>query len=506
VIKANKYAVCSGESVELTLEYKRVGETYTINDINNTEVFKKSNTWSTPALDSKTDYVVTAYNSCGSTPSDPITINVTTTPVISGVTVTTPDKSVELTSSVENTVWSYNGGSLSSNEGKTVDFTASSTGEYIITAKNKENENCSASVTVNVRESLYYIYIRRPKNGEKDKDYDAYGYWYEFSNNDQKGGASWFKEGEAGSGIGTNDEAKDPNYGGYAPEFSFEDCNDYIWDAFAPAHLTANYKFHVHAPNGSDSKGHATFTQTTTISSMTTDLYYKIKKWAGVNTQGVELTQVTGNNIPTPRPEVATPTISMEPIICSGTNATVEITNPQNGVTYTLTYNGETQGDPISYNGSNEVKFSVNQAGTYMVNAETTEGTCKGSATSRGENLQIISTSVSFSQSEYTTTPWIPVTVKINVPKGYSYTYTDTDITSITPAENAPVRKVNGTEITYTFPRPNAWGIGNTTGDGWGEKTYQVEATITGAPDACDSATATVKLQDEGNDKCRTNP
>ena len=150
-----------------------------------------------------------------------------------------------------------------------------------------------------------------------------------------------------------------------------------------------------------------------------------------------------------------------------------------------------------------------------MVNAETTEGTCKGSATSRGENLQIITTSVSFSQSEYTTTPWIPVTVKINVPKGYSYTYTDTDITSISPAENAPIKKVNGTEITYTFPRPNAegteepWGIGNTTGDGWGEKTYQVEVTITGAPDACDSATATVKLQDEGNDKCTittTNP
>jgi hypothetical protein len=461
-----------------------------------------------------TTYAVKALNgeSCYSNGfSNDVTINVTTTPVITGVTVTTPDKSVRLTSSVENTVWSCNGGSLSSSEGKTVDFTASSTGKYIITAKNKYNENCLASVTVYVRESLYYIYIRRPKNGETETKYDAYEKWYEYSNDDQKGGASWFEEGKAGSDIGSNDaEGKnDPNYGGYAPEFSFEDCNDYIWDAFAPANLTTNYKFHVHAPNGKSSEGHATFTKTTTISSMTSDLYYKINKWVD-KSQGVVLTQVTGNNIPTPRPEVATPTISMEPIICSGTNATVEITNPQNGVTYTLTYNGETQGDPISYNGSNEVKFSVNQAGTYMVNAETTEGTCKGSATSRGENLQIITTSVSFSQSEYTTTPWIPVTVKINVPKGYSYTYTDTDITSITPAENAPIKKVNGTEITYTFPRPNAegtvdpWGIGNTTGDGWGEKTYQVEATITGAPDACDSATATVKLQDEGNDNCRT--
>ena len=488
VIKSNKYAVCSGESVELTLEYKRVGETYTINDINNTEVFKKSNTWSTPALNSKTDYIVTATNSCGSTNSEKLTINVTTTPVITAnKLVTTIDSPITLTSNID-AIWTATGGILNPNSEETssVEFTSQNNGRYIITASNTANNiTCSASKEVSVQ-NAFYVYIRRPKSGD-----NVYNDWYGKTNDAEKGNAPWFKE-----GTPNYDSMEDTNYGGVGPVESFTDCNDYTWDAFE----FAGGNFYIHAPNTSSSDGWATFTRETYIASLTGDVYYYISSFkSGEKGAILSIAQT-----PERTPEIETPIVSLNPasgILCSGSQATLTVTNPQNDYTYTLMYKGTAQGEPIS--GNNEVEFTVIEAGSYAVQAKVQSNSgCTSTAFSSASQIKVIATDIKFDATEYTTTPWVPVTVVIEVPSGYEFTYNDATLTSITPEADKPIKKENGHEYIYTFPRPTDWGIGNSqSGDGYDEKPYTITATIKNA-EQCGTATATVKLQDEGNDKC----
>lgn len=488
VIKSNKYAVCSGESVELTLEYKRVGETYTINDINNTEVFKKSNTWSTPALNSKTDYIVTATNSCGSTNSEKLTINVTTTPVITAnKLVTTIGSPITLTSNID-AIWTTTGGILNPNSGaiSSVEFTSQNNGRYIITASNTANDiTCSASEEVSVQ-NAFYVYIRRPKSGD-----NVYNDWYGKTNDAEKGNAPWFKE-----GTPNYDSMEDTNYGGVGPVESFTDCNDYTWDAFE----FAGGNFYIHAPNTSSSDGWATFTRETYIASLTGDVYYYISSFkSGEKGAILSIAQT-----PERTPEIETPIVSLNPasgILCSGSQATLTVTNPQNDYTYTLMYKGTAQGEPIS--GNNEVEFTVIEAGSYAVQAKVQSNSgCTSTASSSASQIKVIATDIKFDATEYTTTPWVPVTVVIEVPSGYEFTYNDATLTSITPEADKPIKKENGHEYTYTFPRPTDWGIGNSqSGDGYDEKPYTITATIKNA-EQCGTATATVKLQDEGNDSC----
>ena len=450
-----------------------------------------------------TTYAVKALNgeSCYSTDfSNDVTINVTTTPVITGPSATQPNKEIRLSSEAgANTKWETTSGStLTPETGAETVFTATENGNYTITAKNTANNiTCSATHPIVVNDK-FYIYIRRPKSGTT-----TYDQWYEKTNDADKGAHPWMKNGsEYKTG---DDDYTNNNYDGNGPESTFTDCNGYVWDAF----IAPGTSFFIHAPNTfqeGGQEGYATFTQVTNITSTATDLYYTINQWAGGETKGTTLSPASE---PNRIPEVAVPVLSIDPvsgIICQGAEATITVTNPENGVSYKLNYEGKDQTNSIAYTGTENVKFAVTESGTYLVKAETTNGTCKGNAVSIAREIQVITTSISFEGAPYVTTPWEPITITVNIPKGYNYTFNDTQLTQIA-SPDTPIKKVSGSEYTYSFPRPQEWGTGNSqTGDSWGEKTYTISATLNGVTETCGTTTATVKLQDEGNDKCRTNP
>ncbi|MBR3871426.1 MAG: hypothetical protein IKJ22_01635 [Paludibacteraceae bacterium] len=486
VITPSDAAICSGNTVTLTLTEKVDGETYKIDDIS---VFTSSKTY-TPTLNETTTYTITATNQCGSTNSELVTINVTTTPVITAnKLVTTIGSPITLTSNNIDAIWTTTGGILNPNSGATssVEFTSQNNGRYTITASNTANDiTCSASIEVSVQ-NAFYVYIRRPKSGD-----NVYNDWYGKTNDAEKGNAPWFKE-----GTPNYDSMEETNYGGVGPVESFTDCNDYTWDAFE----FAGGNFYIHAPNTGGSDGWATFTKQTYIESLSGDVYYYISSFTG-GEQGSVLSKSA--TTPERAPEIITPVTSLNPasgILCSGSQATLTVTNPQNDYTYTLMYKGTAQGEPIS--GNNEVEFTVIEAGSYAVQAKVQSNSgCTSTASSSASQIKVIATDIKFDATEYTTTPWVPVTVVIEVPSGYEFTYNDATLTSITPEADKPIKKENGHEYTYTFPRPTDWGIGNSqSGDGYDEKPYTITATIKNA-EQCGTATATVKLQDEGNDNC----
>ena len=447
-----------------------------------------------------TTYAVKALNgeSCYSNGfSNDVTINVTTTPTITGPSATQPNKEIRLSSEAgANTKWETTSGStLTPETGAETVFTATENGNYTITAKNTANNiTCSATHSIVVNDK-FYIYIRRPKSGTT-----TYNQWYEKTDDADKGAHPWMKN---GSEYKTGDDYTNNNYDGYGPESTFTDCNGYVWDAF----IAPGTSFFIHAPNTfqeGGQEGYATFTQVTNITSTATDLYYTINQWAGDKTKGTTLSPASE---PNRIPEVAVPVLSIDPvsgIICQGAEATITVTNPENGVSYKLNYEGKDQTNSIAYTGTGNVEFAVTEAGTYLVKAETTNGTCKGNAVSIAREIQVITTSISFEGAPYITTPWEPITIIVNVPKGYNYTFDDTKLTQIA-SPDTPIKKVSGSEYTYSFPRPQEWGTGNSqTGDSWGEKTYTISATLNGVTETCGTTTATVKLQDEGNDNCRT--
>ncbi len=203
---------------------------------------------------------------------------------------------------------------------------------------------------------------------------------------------------------------------------------------------------------------------------------------------------------------IATPTISAEKqIICNGNNDSfLSVGGLTSGATYTLVFEGSEQADPapIPYTGSESVKFAISKAGSYTVVAKTTDTeACQFTARATDE---IDFTSISFSQSEYTTTPWVPVSVVVNAPEGTTYEYDDTAITGTTALKDAPIKTVSNNTYTYKLPRPTAWGEGNKTPANE-DVDFNVSAKITVESETC-NIQSTVKLQDEGNDKCTTNP
>ena len=209
---------------------------------------------------------------------------------------------------------------------------------------------------------------------------------------------------------------------------------------------------------------------------------------------------------PKPSTTIATPTISAtKQIICNGNNDSfLSVSGLTPGATYTLVFEGSEQADPapIPYTGSESVKFAISKAGSYTVVAKTTN-TEACQFTARATN-EIDFTSISFSQSVYTTTPWVPVSVVVNAPEGTTYEYDDTAITGTTVLKDAPIKTVSNNTYTYKLPRPTAWGEGNKTPANE-DVDFKVSAKITVDAETCDIQ-STVKLQDEGNDKCRTNP
>ena len=485
-------SICSGSSVNLG-EFAPEGTVWYENQAC-TEPIQTTTVFPT---DNKTYYAKAKDGECLSSEYTELTINVTTTPTITGPSATQPNKEITLSSAASaNTWWETSGGTLTPETGAETVFTATENGNYTITAKNTDNNiTCSATHSIVVNDK-FYIYIRRPKSGTT-----TYNEWYEKTNDADKGAHPWMKNGsEYKTG---DDDYTNNNYGGDGPESTFTDCNGYVWDAF----IAPGTSFFIHAPNTfqeGGQEGYATFTQVTNITSTATDLYYTINQWASDKPKGTTLSPASE---PNRIPEVAVPVLSINPvsgIICQGTEATITVTNPENGVSYKLNYEGKDQTTSIAYTGTGNVEFAVNEAGTYLVKAETTSGTCKGNAVSIAREIQVITTSISFEGAPYVTTPWEPITIIVNVPKGYNYTFNDTQLTQIA-SPDTPIKKVSGSEYTYSFPRPQEWGTGNSqTGDSWGEKTYTISATLNGVTETCGTATATVKLQDEGNDNCRT--
>lgn len=207
---------------------------------------------------------------------------------------------------------------------------------------------------------------------------------------------------------------------------------------------------------------------------------------------------------PTDSKPITTPTISAtKQIICNGNNdAFLSVGGLTDGATYTLVFEGSEQADPapIPYTGSKEVKFAISKAGSYTVVAKTTD-TEACQFTARATN-EIDFTSISFSQSVYTTTPWVPVSVVVDVPEGTTYEYDDTAITGIQDLKEAPIKTVSNNTYTYKLPRPKAWGEGNKTPANE-DVDFTVRAKITVNTETCDIQ-STVKLQDEGNDNCTT--
>ena len=477
-------SICSGSSVNLG-EFAPEGTVWYENQactepIQTTTVFPTGN---------KTYYAKAKDGECLSSEYTELTINVTTTPVITAnKLVTTIDSPITLTSNID-AIWTTTGGILNPNSEETssVEFTSQNNGTYTITASNNANGiTCTATKEVKVQ-NAFYVYIRRPKSGD-----NVYNDWYGKTNDAEKGNAPWFKE-----GTPNYDSMEDTNYGGVGPVESFTDCNDYTWDAFE---FAGGY-FYIHAPNTGGSNGWATFTKETYIESLSGDVYYYISSFTEREKGSVLSKSATK---PERAPEIITPVTSLNPasgILCSGSQATLTVTNPQNDYTYTLMYKGTAQGEPIS--GNNEVEFTVIEAGSYAVQAKVQSNSgCTSTASSSASQIKVIAADIMFDATEYTTTPWVPVTVVIEVPSGYEFTYNDATLTSITPEADKPIKKENGHEYTYTFPRPTDWGIGNSqSGDGYDEKPYTITATIKNA-EQCGTATATVKLQDEGNDSC----
>lgn len=102
------------------------------------------------------------------------------------------------------------------------------------------------------------------------------------------------------------------------------------------------------------------------------------------------------------------------------------------------------------------------------------------------------------------TTPWIPVTITVEAPEGYEYTYDDSAI----KAEKGVIIKHVGDKYSYTFPRPEAWPIGNVDTP-IAPKFYEVEVklNVSAVDNSCGGTfetdkKTTITLQDEGNDLC----
>ena len=106
------------------------------------------------------------------------------------------------------------------------------------------------------------------------------------------------------------------------------------------------------------------------------------------------------------------------------------------------------------------------------------------------------------------TTPWIPITVTVEVPDGYEYTYDDSSI----KANEGVIIKSTTNKHSYTFPRPENWNTGN---QGEGNEIeplfYEVNVSLnieTTETASCGeskfetSKTAIISLQDEGDDLC----
>jgi hypothetical protein len=105
------------------------------------------------------------------------------------------------------------------------------------------------------------------------------------------------------------------------------------------------------------------------------------------------------------------------------------------------------------------------------------------------------------------TTPWVPVTLTVEAPAGYDYTYDDSEVEA---AEGVIIKKLGNDAYSYTFPRPEAWGTGNdaNASDPRDPRLYEINVSLNVEviDNTCGSVDtekhATITLQDEGDDNC----
>ena len=105
------------------------------------------------------------------------------------------------------------------------------------------------------------------------------------------------------------------------------------------------------------------------------------------------------------------------------------------------------------------------------------------------------------------TTPWVPVTLTVEAPAGYDYTYDDSEVEA---AEGVIIKKLGNDAYSYTFPRPEAWGTGNdaNASDPRDPRQYGVKVTLNveTVDNTCGTVDtekhATITLEDEGDDNC----
>ena len=103
-------------------------------------------------------------------------------------------------------------------------------------------------------------------------------------------------------------------------------------------------------------------------------------------------------------------------------------------------------------------------------------------------------------------TPWIPITVTVNVADDAEYIYDDSSITNgIVLDVDKAIKSKSGNKYTYTFPRPSDWGVDNAKTE-IDQYVYPISAELkvkdTTCPSVSDKTQVRIRLRDEGNDIC----
>lgn len=114
--------------------------------------------------------------------------------------------------------------------------------------------------------------------------------------------------------------------------------------------------------------------------------------------------------------------------------------------------------------------------------------------------------SITTNPSNAIVTPWIPITVTVNVADDAEYIYDDTSITNgIALDVDKAITSKSGNKYTYTFPRPADWGNDNVDA-AIQQIVYPITAKLkvydTVCPGINNETGVYIKLQDEGNDIC----
>ena len=114
--------------------------------------------------------------------------------------------------------------------------------------------------------------------------------------------------------------------------------------------------------------------------------------------------------------------------------------------------------------------------------------------------------SITTSPDNAIVTPWIPITVTVNVADDAEYIYDDSSITQgIELDVDKAITSKSGNKYTYTFPRPADWNVDNVE-TAIEQIVYPINAQLkvkdTTCPGVSNETQIRIRLRDEGNDIC----